>query len=131
MAKTPKTTKVDFSSFTKAELLKTIKTLDKRQTQLLNQIAKLQAEVAALRGSHICTCPECVNKAAVSLNDLANEAAANETLIPPATLEQRAADMNKLAAEVVADMPAALPNPYEDMTQPVAPAFKLPWENEQ
>lgn len=39
MTKEPKT---NWSSFTKAELIRTIKALDKRQTALLNQIAKLQ-----------------------------------------------------------------------------------------
>lgn len=38
-----KETKPNWSSFTKAELIKTIKALDRRQTTLLNQIAKLEA----------------------------------------------------------------------------------------
>lgn len=45
MAKEPKT---NWSSFTKAELIRTIKALDRRQTTLLNQIAKLQAAPVGL-----------------------------------------------------------------------------------
>lgn len=42
MAKAPKTEKPNFSSFTKAELIRTIKTLSARETKHLNTIAKLQ-----------------------------------------------------------------------------------------
>lgn len=46
MAKKPTAAKPNFASFTKAELIRTIKTLDRRQTQLLNQIAKLETVIA-------------------------------------------------------------------------------------
>lgn len=38
--------KANWSSFTKAELIRTIKSLDKRQTQLLNRVAKLETDLA-------------------------------------------------------------------------------------
>lgn len=41
---------VNWSSFTKAELIRTIKTLHRRQTTLLNQIAKLE-RIAASRSA--------------------------------------------------------------------------------
>lgn len=44
MAKKPEG-KANWSSFTKAELIRTIKALDRRQTQLLNTIANLEAQV--------------------------------------------------------------------------------------
>lgn len=43
MTKAKPDTKPNWSSFTKAELIRTVKALDKRQTVLLNQVAKLQA----------------------------------------------------------------------------------------
>lgn len=45
----PKEPKPNFASFTKAELVKTVKKLDARQTKLLNRIAELQGEIAQLR----------------------------------------------------------------------------------
>lgn len=42
MSKEPK---ANWSSFSKAELILTIKKLDARQTKLLNQIAKLEASL--------------------------------------------------------------------------------------
>lgn len=47
-AKKPKPVPVRFNQFTKAELIRTIKTLEKRQTQLLNKIAKLEQLTAEL-----------------------------------------------------------------------------------
>lgn len=43
-----KETKPNWSSFTKAELIKTIKSLDARQTKLLNRIAALEALTACV-----------------------------------------------------------------------------------
>lgn len=40
----------NWNSFTKAELIKTIKTLHTRQTKLLNEIAALKLDKAALMG---------------------------------------------------------------------------------
>lgn len=42
----PKEPKPNFASFTKAELVKTVKKLDARQTKLLNEIAQLKAQLA-------------------------------------------------------------------------------------
>lgn len=44
----PKEPKPNFASFTKAELVKTVKKLDARQTKLLNEIAALKVRVAEL-----------------------------------------------------------------------------------
>lgn len=43
----PKEPKPNFASFTKAELVKTVKKLDARQTKLLNRIAELEGQIAA------------------------------------------------------------------------------------
>lgn len=43
--------KVDWSSFTKAELIRTIKSLDARQTKLLNRVAALQSIIDASHGA--------------------------------------------------------------------------------
>lgn len=49
MTKKPKDAKtVRWGDFTKAELIRTIRSLDRRQTTLLNQIAKLEAGKAAV-----------------------------------------------------------------------------------
>lgn len=43
----PKEPKPNLTSFTKAELVKTVKKLDARQTKLLNRIAELEGQIAA------------------------------------------------------------------------------------
>jgi DNA repair exonuclease SbcCD ATPase subunit len=61
MAKKPEPFR--FGSMTKAELIRTVKALDKRQTKLLNRIAELERAGEErcpgcgnpIRGSHICT----------------------------------------------------------------------------
>lgn len=139
MTKKPKPeAKPNWSSFTKAELIRTIKALDKRQTKLLNELAEQNRRVASFMATETAKLgvalnvaahpeePELLNEAALeSAEIVTDKTTAAPTNIPPTSerIEMSAESIGftlKSDAQTLRDieprMPweTALPNPYED-----------------
>lgn len=88
---TKKAKPVNFASFTKAELIRTIKRLDKRQTQLLNELAQAKAA--------------CVHNAKLALGEVSG-------FIEDAGVVHVTQEPEGEVIHGVRFMPWQLPNPY-------------------